>query len=391
MTDLMPEPGRQIRVVTPGLLCTVQDRGRTGFQSLGVSVSGAADIDSLEIANRLVGNEPDEAGLEITLGGAEMEFSHTTEFAVAGAETGATLDGVPLARNIRYMAHAGAHLIFGLAPTGLRVYLAIAGGVDTPGVLGSRSTHVASGLGGLDGKALSAGDSINIGVLFGIHAEGPFHEIRDTDDPDGGPLVDHGDIEIRVIMGPQEAEFTSAGLQTFLHTGYVVSDQSNRQGLRLDGETIESKSGRYDIVSDAVAAGSIQVPGDGKPIVLLADRQTTGGYAKIAAVVSVDLPKLGQARPGTTLRFSVVSIEEAQELLAERADRMSAIRPRSLVDKIVLRVDGNEVSVGVTERDGNGSSQTVKIAEIDGATYPITVQELPPLSRPALLESAVVF
>ena len=185
-------------------------------------------------------------------------------------------------------------------------------------------------------------------------------------------------LDVRIVLGPQEAQFSAAGLQTFLHSPYVVTEQSNRQGLRLDGPIIESISGSYDIVSDAVVNGSIQVPGDGKPIILLADRQTTGGYAKIATVASVDLPKLGQARPGTSLRFSVIDVDEAQNLLVERSRRLATAELRPLADNFMVRVEDQEMAVAVAELGDNGSHQIAHIAEINGRAYPISVEEHTP-------------
>ncbi len=380
--------GNTIRVVAPGPLSLVQDGGRAGFQNLGVSVSGAADINALNTGNRLVGNDPDAAALEILLGGAEFVFEHTVIFALTGAETGATLDGVPLALNVSYAAHAGAQLVFGMATRGLRAYLAVAGGIDTPPVLGSRSTHVASEIGGIDGRALVAGDALNIGeppeaATSGNVFPGPGTGDPGTDsasqDSSGPPTVN-----VRVVLGPQDDEFSPEGIEVFLNSMYVVTDQSNRQGLRLDGPEIESRTGRYDIVSDAVVNGSVQVPGDGKPIILLADRQTTGGYAKVATVASVDLPKLGQAAPGTSITFAAISVEEAQELLVARSKRVLDSDLGQLVDAISVRVNDQQVSVGVAENEtvdparGDQIARITRVARINGITYPIFAETYTP-------------
>ncbi len=380
--------GNTIRVVAPGPLSLVQDGGRAGFQNLGVSVSGAADINALNTGNRLVGNDPDAAALEILLGGAEFVFEHTVIFALTGAETGATLDGVPLALNVSYAAHAGAQLVFGMATRGLRAYLAVAGGIDTPPVLGSRSTHVASEIGGIEGRALVAGDALHIGeppeaAISGNVFPGPGSGDPGTDsasqDSPGPPTVN-----VRVVLGPQDDEFSPEGIEVFLNSMYVVTDQSNRQGLRLDGPEIESSTGRYDIVSDAVVSGSVQVPGDGKPIILLADRQTTGGYAKVATVASVDLPKLGQAAPGTSITFAAISVEEAQELLVARSKRVLDSDLGQLVDAISVRVDDQQVSVGVAENEtadparGDQIARITRVARINGITYPIFAETYTP-------------
>jgi antagonist of KipI len=356
------------RVVQPGPMTLVQDRGRYGFQQLGVSVGGAVDIDSLDLGNRLVGNEQSVAALEILLGGLEIKFARRTIFALTGADANATLDGVPLAVNISYIAHAESHLALGMVSEGLRAYLAIDGGVSTPEILNSRSTHIASKIGGVDGRPLAVDDVVNIGESNSSNASGLVLPDYDPQSSSSDPQ----NLMVRVVLGPQDDEFSEAGIQEFLSATYTVTDQSNRQGLRLDGPEIESKSGRYDIVSDAVVNGSIQVPGDAKPIILLADRQTTGGYAKIATVATVDLPKLGQASPGTSISFSAISVEESQQLLADRTEQFAVAQIHKLVDPISLGVDGEYVSVGVAD---NGE---VKIADVDGETYPVSIDEYTP-------------
>lgn len=372
----------RIRVIAPGPQCLVQDGGRTGFQKLGVSVSGAADIDALNVGNRLVGNHPNAAALEILLGGAEFEFDQETIFALTGAETGAALDGIPLARNVSYSAHRSARLVLGMTGPGqgLRAYLAIAGGINTPQILGSRSTHVASEIGGLDGRALTAGDLLDIGEPSEAAISGNMFNFPDskTTAPE---LPEPPTVNVRVVLGPQDDDFSDEGIRTFLNSPYVVTDQSNRQGLRLDGPEIESRTGRYDIVSDAVVAGSVQIPGDGRPIVLLADRQTTGGYAKIATVASVDLPKLGQAPPRTTITFSAIAVEESQELFAARSKLVLNSEMRRVVQPISVRIDDEQVSVGVSENETahmDRDSQIARIAQINDVAYPISAERYTP-------------
>lgn len=346
----------------------VQDRGRYGFQQLGVSVGGAVDTNSTDLGNRLVGNELSAAVLEILIGGLEIVFAQQTRFALSGADANATLDGVPLAVNVSYVAHAESHLVLGMVKGGLRAYLAIDGGVDSPEILGSRSTHIASKIGGVDGRPLAVDDVLNIGEPNDSNASGLVL-------PDYEPETQPAEIEnltVRVVLGPQDDEFSKTGIDAFLNATYTVTDQSNRQGLRLDGPEIESKSGRYDIVSDAVVNGSIQIPGDAKPIILLADRQTTGGYAKIATVATVDLPKLGQASPGTSINFLAITVEESQQLLTDHTEHFAAAQIHKLVDPISLGVDGEHVSVGVAD---NGEA---KIADVDGETYPVSIDEYTP-------------
>jgi biotin-dependent carboxylase-like uncharacterized protein len=354
-----------IRIIQPGPLTLVQDHGRTGFQKLGVSVSGAIDFDALNIGNRLVGNDANAAGLEVLLGGLEIEFPTQTMFAITGADIDVNLDGVPVSANISYTAHAGSHLAMGMVKTGLRAYVTFAGGLGILGVLGSRSTHISSKIGGFDGRQLAEGDVLSLGDSSAGETSG----IVFTDDEFSSTTQN---LTIRIVLGPQDDEFSKTGIETLLGSTYTVTDQSNRQGLRLDGPEIESKTGRYDIVSDPVVNGSIQVPGDGKPIILLADRQTTGGYAKIATVASVDLPKLGQTSPGATITFTAISVAEAQQLLVERTARFAAVELGNVVEPVSLRVGGEEITVGVT---GNTAAQ---LAEINGIVYPVSIDEYTP-------------
>jgi len=299
-----------LRVIAPGPLATVQDLGRSGYQRYGVSVSGAVDGYALTLGNLLLGNNREAAALEITLGGAEFEFLQGTAFAVTGGDLGATLAGAPLPMWQTVLASAGGHLAFAGPVLGLRAYLCVAGGFDTPPALGSRATHIGSKLGGFEGRALQAGDELP----FGEPASRPPERRVPAD-----LIPAYGDdITLRVVSGPQEDAFTAGGVETFYASTYTVTDRSDRMGARLDGPVIEAVDGRYDIVSDAVPRGSVQVPGDGKPIVLLADRQTTGGYAKIGVVAAADLPLAAQAAPGTAIRFAPIGVEEAEQAAREQ-------------------------------------------------------------------------
>ncbi|MBM3956521.1 MAG: biotin-dependent carboxyltransferase [Gemmatimonadetes bacterium] len=294
-----------MRVIAPGPLSTVQDPGRPGYQRYGVSASGAMDGYALALGNRLLGNERGAAALEITLGGAEFEFLQDTLFAVTGADLAPTLAGAPLAMWEASRAARGDRLAFAGPVVGTRAYLCVAGGFDTPPALGSRATHLGSRLGGLEGRALQPGDELPLGRP---PAAPPLRRV-----PAALVPAYADDVTLRVVRGPQEHAFTAEGLNTFYGSTYTLTDRSDRMGARLDGPIIEAAGGRYDIVSDAVPLGSVQVPGDGKPIVLLADRQTTGGYAKIAVVATADLPLIAQAAPGAAVRFTPVTVEEAEE------------------------------------------------------------------------------
>ena len=292
-----------ILVKTPGPLTTVQDAGRFYYQSSGIRPSGVMDTDAYEAANALVGNTQGEAVLEMTFLGATLEFQTEAWFAATGADMRAKLDGVPVARYQAIHAEAGQTLAFGMAVNGCRGYFAVRGGIDVPVVMGSRSTDMSAKLGGFQGRALKAGDVLPTLSAGDWTPSNLQHE----------PPVYENAATVRVVPGPQEEYFTAAGLETFFSASYEISPNSDRMGLRLDGPEIESVNGT-DIVSDGIVFGSIQVPSGGKPILLMADHQTAGGYAKIGTVLSFDLPKLAQARPGDTVRFVRISAEDAQAL-----------------------------------------------------------------------------
>ena len=295
---------------------SVQDLGRGGYQRFGVPRAGALDAPAMRVANILVGNREGAAGLEITALGPKVRFLDDTIIALAGADLGAKLNGEPLPAWKSVTASKDSVLEFAGPVDGLHAYLAFAGGIDVPMVMGSRSTSAPSaaqgGFGGFEGRTLNEGDVLKTFPRDSLES------------PDGNGLPDNligavvgHDHEVRVVMGPQEAAFSSDGVATFLSSGYTVAQHSDRMGYRLEGPEI-GHAGGADIVSDATALGSVQVPGDGQPIILLADRGTTGGYAKIATVISPDISVLAQAAPGDAIRFVSVSVEESHEILAEQ-------------------------------------------------------------------------
>ncbi|HIY18330.1 MAG TPA: biotin-dependent carboxyltransferase family protein [Candidatus Blautia avistercoris] len=293
-----------VKVKIPGALTTVQDAGRYGYQKSGISTSGVMDADAYEKANYLVGNEQGEAVLEMTVFGGTYEFTEDTVAAVTGAQMELTLNQQQVPLNCPIQIHKGDSLTVGIAKAGLRGYLAVAGGFDVPVVMGSRSTNQKCRLGGLEGRALAAGDELPVGK-----GGKTYQEVKERrTEPREFPSL----ITIRVIEGPQAEYFTEKGKKAFYSETYTISEQSDRMGYRLEGPSVESKNGT-DIVSDGIALGSVQIPPSGKPIVLLADRQTTGGYAKVATVYSRDIPRLVQGRPGEKVRFVPITLEEAQK------------------------------------------------------------------------------
>lgn len=295
-----------IKIITPGLLTTVQDCGRFGHQASGFSVSGVMDMRSYKLANILAGNAENLAVLEMTMLGVTAEFTQNTAFAITGGDFAPTLNGDSVKMYQTVYANAGDVLKLGAAKTGSRGYLAVLGGIDVPLVMGSRSTNLKCKIGGYCGRALKAGDVLEIGDSYPVDYR---KKIRSF--PADNFSAD--EAVIRVVLGPQDDYFTKKGIDTFLNETYTIIKDSDRMGFKLDGEVIENVSG-VDIVSDGIALGSVQVPSGGKPIIMLADRQTTGGYAKIATVVSVDIPKLVQLKPGSRIRFESVSVKDAEKL-----------------------------------------------------------------------------
>lgn len=294
----------QLRVVAPGLATTIQDLGRRGFQRLGIPVSGALDATALALANFAVGNPVGHAALECLYQGPTLAVvGDLARVAVAGvgAALDVVIDGqpqrVPAAQSITLPRGATIRVVF-IAP-GISAILAVAGGIAVPLVMGSRSTYARARLGGFEGRLLRTGDLLPIGPGA-------------LDTPDQRVDVRLAlPATIRVVLGPQDDYFSSASIRTFLSSSYTVTSASDRMGHRLAGAKLSGDQG-FNIVSDSVPPGAIQVPGDGQPIILLADRQTTGGYPKIATVISADLPALGRIGPGSVLKFNAIGIAEAE-------------------------------------------------------------------------------
>jgi len=295
-----------LRVERPGLLTTVQDLGRTGYQQYGVPVSGALDPYALQVANLLAGNARGAAALEITLIGPTLTVLEDTVFAAAGADLSLRLDGNPIAPWHSFAAKRRQILAFGKRVTGARTYLSVAGGLDVPAVMGSRSTFLKGALGGLEGRALQTGDLLSscpAPPLLGSGGLSP-SAIRHSETP----------AVVRVVLGPQREAFTDEAVTTFLSQPYTVTPQSDRMGYRLEGSSLSRSQEAAELLSESVALGAVQVPPDGLPIILLADRQTTGGYPKIATVISADISVIAQLAPGDTLRFQRVTVAEAEEV-----------------------------------------------------------------------------
>jgi antagonist of KipI len=289
-----------VRVIKPGFFTTVQDRGRYGYAHLGISPAGAADALSLRMANLLAGNNANAPALEMTLLGASAECK---------------LGQNRVAANAAVEVPAGSVLQCGSTTDGARCYLAIQGGIDVPIIMGSTSTDIRGGFGGFEGRRLQAGDALRIadghnwqprrlrtGALEGLRREGP----------------------IRVTRGAQQDWFSAEAYAKFLASPYVVSEQSDRAGLRLKGEGVIPRE-QKQLLTDGIPLGAIQVPQDGQPILLFVDQQTTGGYPKIANVIAADMHRVGQLRPRDEVRFAGLSILEAVEALREQEERLKLI------------------------------------------------------------------
>jgi antagonist of KipI len=298
----------EIAIVRPGMLTSVQDLGRWGLQAQGVPVAGPMDEYSHRLANRLVGNPSTAAALEITLIGPEIRATDETLCAVAGATFALSADGHPVAMNAPFLLRAGTSLRFGPRARGARATVAFRGGLATESIFGSRATSLIARMGPFDGRPLRAGDVLPVGDAPREHRSGPPHPALPL--PAGG-------VRVRVLTGPHSEMFTSAAYETLFGGRYAITPQSNRMGYRLEGPRLAHRD-RADILSDATAIGSIQVPASGQPILLMADRQTTGGYPKIATVISADLPLAGQLAPGDWIEFKPCTRDDAHAAARER-------------------------------------------------------------------------
>ena len=307
-----------IRVLKAGMLTTVQDLGRNGYQSQGFSVAGVMDVRSFKIANLLLDNPENEAVLEFTLIGPTLQFTSDTIIAITGGDFQPTVNGEPAPMYTALYMKRGDILKFGSARTGSRGYIAFSSYLDIPVVMGSRCTNLKSKIGGYKGRKLKDEDYIGFRIKRRYL---PYFLSRKLDLDE----FDEEEVTLRVVMGPQDDMFTKQGIHTLLSETYTVTSDFDRMGCRLEGPFIASKNGS-DIISDGIAFGSIQVPAHGKPIVLLADRQTTGGYAKIATVASVDIPKLVQRKTDHKIRFQAITVEEAQKLYLEEEEQYVAMR-----------------------------------------------------------------
>ncbi len=307
-----------LEIVEPGFFTTVQDLGRFGFRSFGVSACGAMDTLALRAANLLISNEANAAGLEITLTGPRLRAREKCLVAVTGARFELHVNEQPAPMDTALFLRAGATLEFGARESGARAYLALQGGVDVPVILNSRSADVPGGFGGLEGRALRAGDVISPrSATVEVERAGASLPLAFTRYfEQGAPL--------RVMWGPHHEYFDDSARATFLRCSFTVHELSARMALRLRGERLSRDA--KELLSCGMTRGAIQVPPDGQPIVLMADHQTTGGYPVIATVIDADLPRLGQQVAGDVISFQAVSLEDALRARGEIEEMLELVQ-----------------------------------------------------------------
>jgi antagonist of KipI len=321
-------------ILRPGLLTSIQDLGRVGFQKYGVIMSGAMDTYAHLVANLLVGNEEGGAALEITLTGPTIKIEQNLLIAITGGDLSPTIDSIPVPLWKPVYVKKGSVLQFGPCKSGCRAYLAVAGGISVEKVMGSASTYLRAGIGGFHGRALEADDVLR----FGAPSKKALQLMEQLQESIDGPfstttwsvqtervVPDEKITTIRVTLGTHYGQFTKESRHAFFEQIFKVSPQSDRMGYRLSGDPL-TLSNSFEMISEAVALGTIQVPANGHPIILLADRQTTGGYPRIGQVVTVDLSLLAQIKPGAQIQFKEVSLQEAEELYLNREKDLQELR-----------------------------------------------------------------
>lgn len=320
----------KIKITRAGLLTTIQDKGRWGYQQYGMSVAGAMDLFSMRVANLLVDNDENTAIMETTFLGPEIEFSCNEIIAITGGNMNPRLNGdrIPMWSSI--LVKKGDLLSFSGINSGLRSYISFSRGLDVPEILASKSTFLRGNLGGFEGRKLADGDEIPLGDRS-IESRGSYL-------PNSFIPEYKKEYDIRVVIGPQDDYFTQEAIEIFLKSTYKVTSQADRMGYRLDGPKISHKDSA-DIISDGIVFGSIQVPGHGSPIIMMADRQTTGGYTKIATVITPDLSLLAQMGPDSQINFKAISVDEAHAIYKEYENRFSEIKKFISDNRIAFKKD----------------------------------------------------
>ncbi|WP_145946302.1 biotin-dependent carboxyltransferase family protein [Paenibacillus sp. Y412MC10] len=318
-----------ITVIKPGLMATIQDLGRSGYGKYGIIVSGPMDRFAHRTANWLVGNDEGDALIEVTWSGMSVRMEREMWVALTGGDFSPQMDGVPVPMWRPVFVRKGSTLTFTGPRAGCRTYLAVAGGIDVPEILGSRSTYIRAGIGGMKGRALKAGDIIPIGTGNGrlrhpsSKGTQPFDAVRWAVPASERPAYSEHPY-VRIVRGPQFGDFDDVSRRALLDHDFRVTPQSDRMGYRLEGPRLQLHRPQ-EYTSEGVTMGTVQVPSDGHPIILMADRQTLGGYPKIAQVAGVDLPVVAQTPPGSTLRFREISQTEAEQLWMDQGIRLKRL------------------------------------------------------------------
>ncbi|WP_432663625.1 biotin-dependent carboxyltransferase family protein [Wukongibacter baidiensis] len=341
-----------IRIHNPGLLTTIQDAGRIGYGQYGIPAGGAMDTLSLQFANILVGNDRYEAAMEITFMGPKIEFDSNLIISITGGDISPRINNKEIEMYSTVYVNRGDILSFGQLKRGCRSYLAVSGGFKVESLMESKSTYLRGKIGGYKGRKLKIGDIVPVDIEKSKKYLGVRKIPKELI-----PVFDSQYIA-RVIMGPEDERFTQEGIDTFLNSEYTLTNQCDRMGYRLGGPKIVHEDGA-DIISGGITFGAIQIPGHGEPIIMMADRQTTGGYTKIANVISVDLPYLAQLKTGDRIKFEKISIVEAQKLIKERERKLirciedmkenTIIKDVKRMSNYLITIDGKEFNIGVQE------------------------------------------
>lgn len=333
----------ELVVESAGIHTTIQDLGRRGYLRFGIPESGAMDDYALQIANLLVGSEKDEAALEITFADFSASFVGEGRISITGADLGAEINGVSIEPWQSFMVRTGDILAFKEIKEGCRAYLALEGGIEVPRVMGSKSTYTKARLGGYMGRKLEEGDLLKVEGGRTISFGGTIKL------PDAFIPKYCANPKIRVVLGPQDDCFTRQEMEKFLDSQYSLTNQCDRMGYRLEGQPIVHVE-EPDIISDGIALGAVQIPGHGQPIVMMKDRQTVGGYAKIANVISLDISQLAQLKQGDIIQFAKVSVKEAQSLCKRRDELLNRLeiilRDKDAYENYVVRTGNGECKVG---------------------------------------------
>ena len=368
-----------IKVIRPGACTTIQDLGRIGYQKFGIPVAGVMDEFAASVANFLVGNERNEAVLEITYLGPTLAFQEEMLIGIAGADVSPKLNGTPVPVWESFTVKKDDVLSFGSVKSGVRAYIAFAGSIDVPPVNGSKSTLMKSKIGGFQGRMLQAGDELAICVRHGsVPQRLPARFI---------PVYSHSN-DISVCLGPQDDYFTEQGISDFFRRPYTITANADRMGIRLDGAAVAHKT-KADIISDAAVIGSIQVPADGKPIILMADRQTTGGYAKIGTVIKEDIIKLAQMASKDTVQFRRISMEDAQQKYRAFYQKLEEIQ-KALQDSANIGAKSCAADTAETASTRGGASVPSGTQSTGTATTSAAVKETICLPVPGTLSKIAV-